>query len=139
MSQDAVKEMLTRDDATRQRFHEKLTALREQNKKLAELQRRARIDKDLEKKKPWRERDAAKMAGKDPARALGITVILNLMLRIRKKPRKYWRDSKCRCCGQAKARSLVTTHRYPQDELGAMRARSIEKELIDGLGLGEFL
>lgn len=136
---EQLKEILTADDLRRQQFHNRLDALRMRNKDLSDHQRRDRLAKDEEKKKPVRERRVVNMLGKDPARAIEITVLLILMRRIKGLALEYVPEFKCRCCGHKKFGKVRPIHALPKDDLGMGIAGRITDEIVRELELDEFL
>ena len=111
------------EKARREKFHDRLGKLRSRNKELGELQRQQRLAKKQ----------------KNRSRALEITVILIIMLKLRGKSSKYWRNTKCQHCGAVKKQVWADVHALPEDEWGKQKAVRIENEIFVELELDEVI
>jgi len=128
----SVKELLTKTDEERQAFGRALGNLRERISDLSERQRSHRVSRQLEKKKPVRERDFSTMCGKDTDIALEITVLLRAMRRLKGLPMTTIQRKICRCCGTVLSEREVEIHALPKNK--PLRITVLEKmaqELIN--------
>ena len=137
---ERLKEKLAAEDEKRQRWHRELTRLRERNKELSGKQRLDQIDKGLEKQKPLSMRNLFKMLGKSQAVALEITVLLNLIRKMKGLPLMYRPRHKCQCCGHVTIdEEPRPVHALPEHKWGLEKAVRIADEIVRELDLDEFL
>jgi hypothetical protein len=128
MSDQKLKELLTEEDAKRERFHKKLTMLRERNIELSEKQAELR-----KQRKPSRG-----LVNKDRRTAIEITVLLRLMRKVKRLSLKY--QPPCRLCGHIDGKTPEREiHALPKDPTEKILAERTEYEIVHELALEEFI
>ena len=134
----AEEEISPEEQEHRRRFRFVYKELRTRNIRHSNSQRLSRITKTEEKKQPVAKRNPANMAGKSEERALRITVLLNMMRKMKGLPLKYTMpERRCKCGRVLREAQERFIHNVRKENKAA--AQFIETTYIKEMKIEEFL